>query len=1117
MPATERRVVSVVFADLVGFTTLSEGRDAEEVRDLLSRYFEVSRQLVRRYGGTVEKFIGDAVMAVWGTPVATEDDAERAVRAALDLTQAVASLGAEVGHPDLRARAGVLTGEAAVNVGAVGEGMVAGDLVNTASRIQSAAPPGAVFVGEATRRATEPTVVYEDAGAFELKGKSGLVPLWRALRVVAGARGALKSAGLEAPFVGRARELRMVKDLFHASAEEKRAHLVSVLGIAGIGKSRLGWEFYKYMDGLHDVYAWHRGRCLAYGEGVTYWALAEMVKMRARIAEEEESGSALAKLRATIEQYVTDPEERRWVEPRLGHLLGLEERTAVDREDLFASWRLFFERVAQAGPVVMVFEDMQWADTSLLDFIEYLMDWSRNFPLFVMTLARPELSERRASWGVGKRNFTAMYLDPLPPEAMEELITGLVPGLPQELRRRILERAEGVPLYAMETVRMLLDRGLLILEGSAYRPNGPVDALEVPETLQALIAARLDGLTSDERGFVQDASVLGKTFTKSGLAALTGMSEPELEPLLSSLVRKELLSIQADPRSPERGQYGFLQDLVKKVAYETLSKKERKARHLSAAAHLEATWGADEEEIVEVVASHYLQAYDAAPDSDDAPGIRARARDMLSRAGDRAASLAASDEAQRYFEQAISLATEPLERADLHERAGQMAWMGGHAEPAEEHLDRAAALFGSEGATHRAARVSARLAEVDWNRGRAQEAVARLEPAFEVLSKEQPDEDLATVCAQFGRFLGLTGHLQQASERLEQALELAELLRLPEVFSQALSSKAILLFRSSRLDEARILLHGALEVALDNDLGAAALRAYNNLIYAMECGDRYEEALETCDRAIEVARRVGDRLGEWAFMTGGISLLVVVGRWHQASAWASEVLTNIEGDRIDFVQVGLLDLVEVYVHQGKLAEAQSLLSTFSRMAGTEEWQTRASYAVSRAQMLSGAGRHREALAAAEDALSGRFELGPTDNRVKRSLVMAVEAALALGDLPKAEEILAMVDGLAPGEVAPSVRAHVQRFRARVAADKGQGDAVEPGFKAAAGTFRELGAPFWLAITLLEHAEWLGSADRADEGGPFLAEAREIFERLEAAPWLERLAAAQGRVGTLVDG
>ena len=285
-PVVERRVVSVLFADLVGHTALSEGRDVEEVRELLGRYFDVARTIVERYGGEVEKFIGDAVMAVWGTPTAREDDAERAVRAALDLVPAVSALGLELGAPSLTARAAVLTGEAAVNLGARGQGMVAGDLVNTASRVQGLAEPGTVLVGEATRRASDVAVAYADAGEQTLKGKTESVRVWRALRVQSG-RGS-RSEVLEPPFVGREREARLLKELFHASADESRAHLVSIVGIAGIGKSRLAVELERYFGGVAQSVLWHRGRCLAYGEGVTFWAVAEMIRLRAGIAESDD-------------------------------------------------------------------------------------------------------------------------------------------------------------------------------------------------------------------------------------------------------------------------------------------------------------------------------------------------------------------------------------------------------------------------------------------------------------------------------------------------------------------------------------------------------------------------------------------------------------------------------------------------------------------------------------------------------------------------------------------------------------------------------------------------------------------------------------------------------------
>ena len=315
----EIRLVSVFFADLVGFTKLSESRDPEEVRDLLSRYFEVCRGLIERYGGTVEKFIGDAVMAVWGAPTATEDDAERAVRTALELVAAVAALGAEVGAPNLRARAGVLTGEAAVTLGAAGQGMVAGDLVNTASRLQSAAEPGCVLVGEATMRAAGRAIAFTALDALTLKGKEEPVAVWQAQRVVAQRRGIGRSERAEPPFVGREEELRLLKELLHSTSREQRLRLVSVTGLAGIGKSRLAWEFLKYIDGLAATVYWQQGRSPSYGEGISFWALGEMVRMRAGITEGEDPAQARTKLSESVAEFVTDADERRRVDHALAY------------------------------------------------------------------------------------------------------------------------------------------------------------------------------------------------------------------------------------------------------------------------------------------------------------------------------------------------------------------------------------------------------------------------------------------------------------------------------------------------------------------------------------------------------------------------------------------------------------------------------------------------------------------------------------------------------------------------------------------------------------------------------------------------------------------------------
>jgi class 3 adenylate cyclase/tetratricopeptide (TPR) repeat protein len=1113
VPESERRLVSVLFADLVGFTPLSEERDAEEVRDLLSRYFEMSRGLIERYGGTVEKFIGDAVMAVWGTPAAKEDDAERAVRAALDLAAGVTELGGKVGAPDLRARVGVLTGEAAVTLGAEGEGMVAGDLVNTASRIQAAAPPGGVLVGEATRRASEAAIEYADAGSRELKGKEEPVPLWQAIRIVGGKGGALRPTGLEAPFVGRDREMHLVKELFHASASERKAHLVSVVGVAGVGKTRLSWEFEKYIDGLAEDIWWHRGRCLAYGEGVAYWALAEMLRGRAGIVEGEDPETALPKLRRMVEEHLSDPEERRWVEPRLAHLVGLEERTAPDQADLFSAWRLLFERMAEQGPLEMIFEDLQWADGALLDFIEYLLEWSKDHPIFILTLARPELSDRRPNWGAGRRNFTSLSLEPLSPDSMEALMRGLVPGLPTELQARILDRAQGIPLYAVETVRMLIDRGLLTRQNGGYGPTGPIE-LDVPETLHALIAARLDGLAPDERRLLQDASVLGKTFTASAVAAVSGMAPETVEQLLHSLVRKDFLSVQADPRSPERGQYGFLQDLVRKVAHDTLSRRERKALHLALTDYLESTWTGDEEEIVEVLAAHLLEAYRADPKAPDAGEVKDRARVKIAAAGDRAAGLAATEEAQGYYEQAAELTDDPVERAEFLERAGSMAWTGGRDEPAAAHLERAVTLMEAEGRTHQSARVAATLAEIIWAQGHIEQAVERMERSFDVLRNDAPDEDLAMLAAQLGRLHHFMGHRDLAGERLEQALDMAESLWLPEVLSQALNSKGSgALAPRGRLQEGLTLLRQSLRVALENEIPSAALRAYFNLSNLLYYHEQLDEALQVARDGLALARKRGDRNWEWSLLSMVVGTLVMSGEWDAALDLAEEMPHVEESVSIRFAATELVIVLPgLHVARGNIPDAAGILDRYSTFGESADVQELATFFAAQATVLRATGDLGGALAAARRAMGEWRNVGASHQSVKIGFIEGAEAALGLGDLGAVEELLSFVGGLGVGDAPPLLRSQASRIRARLSAARGDPADVEPAFSEAVRICREVNLPFWLAIGLLEHAEWLRSEDRTEDASPLLSEARGIFDRLGAKPWLDRVGALETGIG-----
>ena len=649
---------SVLFCDVVGFTPLSEARDPEAVRELLSEYFEVARTVITRYGGVVEKFIGDAVMAVWGTPAATEGDAERAVRAALDLVIAVAELGAEAGLPGLAARAGVVTGEVAVNLGAVGEGMVAGDAVNTASRVQAAAEPGSVLVDEATQRLAGRAIGFADAGEHALKGKAGPVQLWRATRVLSVVGGSQRVDGLEAPLTGRDAELRTIKDLFHAAADRRVPRLVLVSGPAGVGKSRLGWEFEKYADGLKAQVWWHRGRCLSYGEGVAFWALTQIVRQRLDIAEEDPAEVAAGKLAEGLDRFVPDPGERAYAGLRVARLLGVafagDSGGPLSREELFAGWRLFFERLAAVQPVVLVVEDTQHADADLLDFLDHLIDWVRDLPVYVLVLARPELGQARPGFGTG-RNRTALTLDPLDASSMDTLVDALVPGMPGPARAKITAQAQGIPLFAVETIRSLVDRDIVQPVEGVYRLTGDVGELAVPDSLHALLAARLDALDPGVRRLVADAAVLGATFPAEALIAVSGQDEAVVRAGLAELVRREVLSVSADRLSPERGSYGFAQQMLRQVAYGTLSRRDRKARHLAVAAHLRAAFAGDGEEVAEVIARHYLDALDAVPDDGDAGQIRGQAIAALTRAADRAVRTGAPGQAAASYATAARL------------------------------------------------------------------------------------------------------------------------------------------------------------------------------------------------------------------------------------------------------------------------------------------------------------------------------------------------------------------------------------------------------------------------------------------------------------------------------
>jgi class 3 adenylate cyclase/tetratricopeptide (TPR) repeat protein len=1083
-PVAERRTVTVLFADLVGFTPFAEERDAEEVRDTLSRYFDLASGVIVRYGGTVEKFIGDAVMAVWGAPTAHEDDAERAVRAALELVDAVHVLG-----PTIQARAGVLTGEAAVTIGATNQGMVAGDLVNTASRLQSVAQPGAVLVGESTFRAAQGGIAFEEAGEQTLKGKASPVAAWRALRIVAERGGRNRADTVEAPFVGRDEDLRLLKDLFHATGREKRIRLLSVMGPAGIGKSRLAWELIKYVDGqVEDVY-YHSGRCPAYGDGITFWALGEMVRVRAGLLETDDEEATRAKIRDSVGRWIPDETERAWVEPALLTLLGIE--SGSPSEELFAAWRVFFERIAANGTVVLVFEDFHFADTGLLDFVDHLLQWSKAAPILIITLARPELLDKRPDWGAGKRSFHSVTLEPLHESEMRALIAGLVPGIPESASRAIVDRADGIPLYAVETVRMLVSNGRLRLEADGYVPIGDLESLAVPPTLTALIASRLDALDPPDRSVLHDAAVLGQSFTLTALSAVSGVDEAALEAQLGNLVRRELLTREVDPRSPERGQYVFVQALIREVAYSTLAKRDRKARHLAAARFFESL-GTDE--LAGALAGHYLAAHANAAAGAEADALAGQARIALTAAAERAASLGAYEQAVSFLEQALTVSTGAAERADLLERAGDAARTAARYDRAVSLLRGAVEIRRETGDRVATARATAALGWALLETGDATVAQELLEAAATEFADLAPDPVLARIDTYLARAYSDDGQYARAVEAAERVLQNAEQRDQLPIVTRAFIIKGAALGNLGRKREGIALLRAGEELAREHGLQGDLLGAL--MVGGFTKGDLDQmAALASYREGLALARRLGHRYMTLRFVNNLGYTGFVAGDWDGALAELDEALAE-DLDRRDRIPI-LCNALIIHACRGESITEE--LAEVDRLGADQlgpKW---------RAAVFDVVGNRALAEGRLAEARRAWRELSSLDQgaeffyRAARPALWNLDRAAAQADFEDLE---------ATGIHGRVVEVRRLTIRAGLAALDGRGADALADYRDALGGWRELRLAWDEALTAIDMVTLLDP--RQPEVRASGESGRAILSRLRASPFLARLDTALGR-------
>jgi class 3 adenylate cyclase len=644
-PQEERRFISVLFVDLVGFTARAEQLDPEDVRAILTPYHDTVRREIESFGGVVEKFVGDAVMSVFGAPTAYGDDAERAVRAALAVRDSVAALNDGDGRLDLQIRIAVNTGEALVSLGArpsMGESMVAGDVVNTASRLQQAAPVNGIIVGRETFASTRAAIKYEPAQPVEAKGKAALVPAWIAITamVAAGERTISR-----APLVGRGRELGVLQGIWERVADERTPTLVTIVGQPGVGKTRLGIEFGRVVRELGGRSV--RGRSLPYRDSSAYGAFAAQLKQFTSIFESDPIEVAVQKLHDSVTSLL-GPSEADEVAGHLAILLGFDRESSVaDRETLFFSVRRFIEAVAGDQPTMLVFEDVHWADRSLLDLIELLAARLRDLPILLLALARPELLDARPGWGGGLPAYTALPLEQLKDSEARELAVHLLSKLEDRARAEraaiLAETSEGNPLFIEQLVATLTET------------SG--DDSTLPTTIRGIVAARLDALPAPERAVLLDAAVGGKVFWRGALEHMS--DDPEgLPKLLGALEGRDLIRRQAVSAIEGDQQFTFRHMLIRDVAYDLLPRARKRERHAQVAEFLQKATS-ETGEAAAALGRHWREA-----------GENERAIEHLVAAAEEAERGWAKDRAVAFYRESLELLPEDdgNRRSDLKRR-----------------------------------------------------------------------------------------------------------------------------------------------------------------------------------------------------------------------------------------------------------------------------------------------------------------------------------------------------------------------------------------------------------------------------------------------------------------
>jgi class 3 adenylate cyclase/tetratricopeptide (TPR) repeat protein len=1078
----ERRVVTVLFCDLAGFTARSDQADPEDVRALLRPYHARLRAEIERFGGTLDKFIGDGVMAVFGAPASHEDDPERAVRCGLAIVEATGEL-------DLRVRVGVNTGEAVVASDRHQSEGVVGDVVNTAARLEGVAPVGGVLVGEATYRATRGVFDYRPLAPVRVKGKAGPLPVW----VAASARSRLGVAVDQAPstpFLGREAELGQLRRAYATARDERSVRLVTVSGEPGVGKSRLVREFRAFIDAQPELVAWRQGHCLPYGEGISFWALGEVLKAQAGILEFDAPAAVAAKLADAVAAAVEEPAERQWLESRLAPLLGLagdmEARAGTpEQAEAFTAWRRFLEAVAARRPLVMVLEDLHWADDALLAFVRHLGEEARDVPLLVVATARPELFDRQPD------RAATISLAPLSDADTARLIAALLGQAvaPDGAHTTLLGRIGGNPLYAEQVCRMLDDQGLLERDDHSVRVTAAETVL--PDSVQAVIAARLDTLAPERRSLLQDAAVVGTVFWSGALGAIDGRDPAGATADLQELARRAFIRPVRASSVAGEAEYAFWHNLTREVAYGQLPRTARVAKHRAVAAWIEEVAGDRVADHAELLAHHYLTALElarAARATEEAAALHDPACRFLVLAGDRAMTLDVA-RADSHYQRALSLlpAAHPG-RARALEKAAEAAQQAGRATQASALLAEAIAGFEAGGDHLGAGEAMARQARVLWYRGETARSRRLVADAIAMLEREAPGPGLADAYLEMGKEVWTSGRPAEALEWLQQAMDLAERAGADDIRQRALQ------YRGCARDEIGDLgglqdVRESVELGLRLGLGRGTALAYGNLgaeLFELEgpaAGMRAMEAgLALCEQ------RAITEVAHWLSVSV-VECLFDLGRWDDALGLAERLLARHQDLASSYEGVSLTARkAHILACRGAVGEAVELQRRFlPRARDIGDPQVVANAFAIAAVIEQAAGDLGAAIGLVAE-LEQATRDGPSCYRAD-PLPIASRICLAAGQPEPVERLLAGAD-------APAARYQCCLATARAALAETHGDleTAADGYEEASDRWRRFGV-------VAEHAHALLGLGRCatrlgrPPGRDHLLEARAIFGRL----------------------